>query len=314
MSAADRTATLAWRPDVLDGFSAAAVADATLVRPDSLPVAPRAAVVYVHGYNDYFFQSHVAEAFASAGYAFYAVDLPRAGRSLRPGDIPHFMTDVSEQGDAIAAAVGAVGSLHPEIPVVAYAHSTGGLTTAMWAKDRPHPGLAAVVLNSPFLGLRASRAARALGRIVLPVLGRLAPRRVVAGQPSVYAAHQHRSAGGQWDFDPAWKRPTGVPGRAGFLLAVLRAHARIRRGLDINVPVLVARAAQSGKDLATNPKLREQDTVLDVADIARMTPKLGKDVTELVYDGAVHDISLSSPEVRTAYLDHVLRWLDERLP
>ena len=44
------------------------------------------AVLYVHGYNDYFFQKQMAMQFLSHGYSFFAVDLRRYGRSLRDGD------------------------------------------------------------------------------------------------------------------------------------------------------------------------------------------------------------------------------------
>ena len=82
-----------WQPDrLLAGFETLelAFADdydgvvaATLVR---LPVAnaERGAVLYIHGFSDYFFQRHMAERFAAEGYAFYALDLRKYGRSLRP--------------------------------------------------------------------------------------------------------------------------------------------------------------------------------------------------------------------------------------
>src|SRR5678816_2579329 len=95
----------AWQPDrLLPGFEAlelpfpddydGAVA-ATLVR---LPggEAPRGAVLYVHGFADYFFQRHMAERFAAEGYAFYALDLRKHGRSLRPHQHPNFCRSVTE--------------------------------------------------------------------------------------------------------------------------------------------------------------------------------------------------------------------------
>ena len=52
---------------------------ATLVRRSDPGV--RRAVLYVHGWSDYFFQTHLAEAFEDWGYDFYALDLRRYGRS-----------------------------------------------------------------------------------------------------------------------------------------------------------------------------------------------------------------------------------------
>jgi len=103
-----------------------------------------------------------------SGRTFYAVDLRGAGRSLRSGDVPHFMRSVQEQGDGIGAAVDAVARLHPGLPVVVHGHSTGGLTAAIWAADRPHPALAALILDSPLLSGPRSRARRLLTPTLRP--------------------------------------------------------------------------------------------------------------------------------------------------
>src|SRR5687768_3536362 len=54
---------------------------ATLVRNEPLVSQAKGAVLYLHGFIDYFFQRHVAEAFNGAGYDFYALDLRKYGRS-----------------------------------------------------------------------------------------------------------------------------------------------------------------------------------------------------------------------------------------
>src|SRR5690606_6997040 len=61
-----------------------------------LPAAwsERPAVLYLHGYNDYFFQTHLAEHLMVHGYAFYALDLRKHGRSLRPWQTPNYCTDL----------------------------------------------------------------------------------------------------------------------------------------------------------------------------------------------------------------------------
>ena len=46
------------------------------------------AVLYLHGWNDYFFQTHLADVLRRAGFDFYALDLRRYGRSLRLGQLP----------------------------------------------------------------------------------------------------------------------------------------------------------------------------------------------------------------------------------
>lgn len=305
--------TTRWTPDLLPGFEQASVPPVTLVRPLRQPDSPRLAVLHVHGYNDYFFQDHLARAFTDAGHAFYAVDLARAGRSLKPGDIPHYMADAAEQGDGIALAVAAIAAMHPGLPIAIHGHSTGGLTAAIWAADRPHPALAGLILDSPLFGTRLTRLNRAR-MMLLPLFAAIRPLAVVAAAPSVYAQHQHVSGGGRWQFDFALKRPSGVPIRAAWLAAVRRARARVSHGLGVRVPVLVAMSDTCGPDVPDNPLLDRQDTVLDVNEIVRLAPRIGDDVEQLVIPGGVHELSLSRDEPRELYLRSIMRWLDSVSP
>lgn len=299
----------AWAPDVMEGFVRRELGSATLVRPGSTVALPKTAVLHVHGYNDYFFQRHLARAIADAGHAFYAVDLSRAGRSLRSGDIPHFMTDVAQQGEDMTAAADAVARELPGVPLVVHAHSTGGLSAVIWAHDHPHRTLSGLALNSPLFGLVSTQMTRLGASIALGALRRR-PLTVLRRAPSPYAARLHVSGGGEWDFDTSWKRPQGVPVRAGWLLAVRRAIARISRGLEIPVPVLVARSDTSGPDLRSNLDADHQDTVVDVRAIERLAPRLGAGVEQCVIEDGVHDLSLSAPDVRARYLSSLIGWLD----
>lgn len=309
-----------WRTDRLLGepFQETALGPATLVRCPPGPGVPRAAVLHVHGYNDYFFQEHLARAFTAAGYAFYAVDLRAAGRSLRPDQIPHFVPDLREQATDVAAAARTVRSLEPGLPLVVHAHSTGGLTAALWAHAHRNAtgddaGPDALVLNSPFLDLRAPSWQRTVGTRVLDRVGRLASTAVLNDRPSRYAEHLLAANGGRWDFDTTLKRPEGLPTRVGWFVAVRRAQARIAAGLEIACPVLLARSGSSGPDEPDNPLLDAQDTVLDVHQMAALATGLGGDVTELVVPGGVHDLSLSASGPREVYLSGMLAWTDGRV-
>ncbi len=68
---------------------------ATLVRHRG-PASSRRAVLYVHGFTDYFFQRELAERYVAAGLHFYALDLRKYGRSLRPHQTPNFCRDIRE--------------------------------------------------------------------------------------------------------------------------------------------------------------------------------------------------------------------------
>jgi len=308
---------LSWRDDPLGaGFQQATLGAATLVRSVARPPRPRAAFLHVHGYNDYFFQDHLARAVLDAGYAFYAVDLRHAGRSLRPGTVPHFVTDLAEYRPDLDAAVETVRRLEPGLPLVVHAHSTGGLTVSLWAHDRradPDRAPDLLALDSPFLDLSGAWPWRSVSARLVEILGRRRPLAVLSTSPSMYATYQLRSNGGRWSFDTTLKRPEGLPARAGWLRAVLHGQAAVARGLDIACPVLVARSASSGRDSADNPLLDAQDTILDVVRIGRRAPLLGERVEQLVVDGGVHDLALSADGPRSTYLRGLFHWVDRHL-
>ncbi|WP_430868009.1 serine aminopeptidase domain-containing protein [Demequina aurantiaca] len=317
-------AELEWQADVLDGYEVAALAPATrprdsrgaartLVRRRDQPATPRAIALHVHGRNDYFFHTHLADALVADGLAFYAVDMRRAGRSLQPGDTAHHFTRIWEVGDDITAAIDAAVADAGDLPVIVHSHSTGALGAAIWANDVSHPNLAGVILNSPLFGLRL-KGWKAVGIEATPVIGRIAPRLVMDPAPTVYTRRLLADDGGGWTFDSAWKKSTGEPATAGWLGATVSARRRVARGLKIQVPVLLAHADSSGPDKFDNPRVDSQDTVVDVDAIRRYGPGLGSNVTMLEVAGAMHDVSLSAPGPRQVYLDAVGEWLTTVLP
>jgi len=312
----------AWQPDVLlgDDFQTLPIGDATLVRSAVVePVAdsvvesePRGAVLHVHGYNDYFFQRHLAAAFAAHGYAFYAVDLRAAGRSLRPDQIPHFVTDLHQQAYGLARAAQQVRADHPDLPLIVHAHSTGGLTTPLWAHAfRDATGAAAapdaMVLNAPFLALPGGLLARDVAGPATEPVGRFVPTASLPNSPSTFTTLMAE----RWDFDHNLKRPQGLPVRLGWLRAVQHGQHRVHAGLGLRAPILVATSAASsfGRDV-DDPLASVTDTVLDVKAVREQAPRLGLRVDQLEVDGGVHDLSLSDDGPREAYFDAVFDWLN----
>ncbi|MGV8977100.1 MAG: alpha/beta hydrolase [Cellulomonas sp.] len=299
--------TLRLRPD------ARGEALATLVHREPTGPAPRRAVLYVHGFVDYFFQAHVGDAFASHGYDFFALDLRDYGRSIRPSREPNFVTDLAAYSEEIDAAVRLLRADHDQLVVVG--HSMGGLVTSLWADARRGAGVVdALVLNSPWLDLRGSWVERVPVTRLVDVLGRFAPRLRVGSLGQHYGSALHSGTGGEWSYDLAWKPLLGFPVRAGWLRTVRRGHARVARGLAVECPVLVLSSDASGPDDRWHDALVTTDSVLDVAQIAARAPLLGPDVTYVQIHGGAHDLALSPERARDRYLEAVLGWLDTRLP
>ncbi|QUQ71559.1 2-succinyl-6-hydroxy-2,4-cyclohexadiene-1-carboxylate synthase [Kutzneria sp. CA-103260] len=274
--------------------------------------AVNGALLYVHGFTDYFFQKHVAEHFAALGYDFYAVDLRAYGRSLQPGQLPNFVTDLSYHFEELDAAARIIHDEDGHSRLTVMGHSTGGLIAIMWAHERRDDNvLDALVLNSPWVDLAENWFLRTIGTRAVDLLGKVSPTAVVQkGLESPYGLSLHRDDNGEWEFNTDWKPTSGFPVRAGWLRTIRRNHARLHRGLDVRVPVLLLRSSHSLlKGKAWTPEAMRADTVLDVEHMARWAAKIGPQVTVVAIEGGMHDLFLSAPAVRERALAEIDSWL-----
>lgn len=319
-----------WVPDLLGGFeqitlplTAAPLPGeqrvvATLVRR-TLAADPerddrRRAVLYLPGWNDYFFHVHVAQFLERQGFTVYALDPRRSGRSLRDPQYRDYVTDLADYSEELDRASEIIGARQPSLTLMG--HSTGGLVGSLWASMRPGR-VGAVVLNSPWLAMwGAVDYAHAL-RPPLGVVARRDPLTVIP-LPDLgerYLDCVHASRHGEWDYDPALKAPGGVPIRAGWLRAILRGHRRINAGLGIACPVFMACSDRSFLTATGwSERARTSDIVLDVANMAARAPRLGSVVTLVRIERGFHDLALSVADAREQYFRELGRWLDAYVP
>lgn len=282
---------------------------ATLVRrPAEGPT--RRAVLHVHGFADYFFQTEYAEWWTTRGYDFYALDLRKYGRSLRPHQTANFVADLEEYFPDLDSAWHRISRRDGHDHVVLSAHSTGGLTTALWADARQPEALAGMFLNSPWFDMQGSAMMRTVGTAALRRIGVRQPMRVIPRTVTgFYTRSLHVDHDGEFEFDLAWKPVASWPVHAGWLLAIRTAHDRLHAGLDVPAPVLVLSSAESANPEAMGDDVHRRDIVLDVEQIRRWAPAVGRHVTSIAIADARHDVTLSLPEVRKGVYDVVDRWL-----
>jgi len=285
---------------------------ATVVRyrpPAPESVRPARAVLYVHGWSDYFFQTELAEFWHGQGIAFYALDLRKYGRSLRPYQTPGYVASLTEYDGDLEAALGVIrAELGLRVRILFMGHSTGGLTGVLWAQR--HPGqFCALVLNSPWLEMQGSAILRNVSTPAVRQLARFQPKTALPNiDPGYYARAIGVRGGGEWSFDATWRPNPAFPVRAGWLAAILEGHAEVARGLEIGVPILTLASARSHFAARWSEEMRSTDTVLDVEMIARRAVQLGPVVTVVRIDRGVHDLTLSPAPVRRRFYAEVMRW------
>jgi alpha-beta hydrolase superfamily lysophospholipase len=276
----------------------------------------RRAVLHVHGFVDYFFQTHLADFFVERGWDFYALDLRKYGRSLLPHQTPNFarsLTDYYPELDEAARIIRADDG-HDQLLVIG--HSTGGLITSLWAHSRHGQGIVdGLFLNSPFFDFNLPWAVRrpALS-LAIALSGRTPYRKLPTAGLGLYGQSLHRDYQGEWSYDLEWKPIMGFPVRMGWLAAIRRGQRRLQGGLSIDAPVLVACSDRTYRGRDWHDDVHVSDSVLDVEHIVRWAPGLGPRVTIAQFNGGKHDLTLSGKEVRAEVFREVGRWVDAYLP
>jgi alpha-beta hydrolase superfamily lysophospholipase len=233
----------------------------------------------------------MAERFAAEGYAFYALDLRKHGRSLLPHQHPCFCKDIAEYYDDITRALEEIGT-----DVLLAGHSTGGLICSLYKHEgRLKDRVRALWLNSPFFDWREDRkgklrVARMLGWF-WPYMND--PKAVLPA----YVRSLHKNWDGEWDFDLALKPEYGFPACFGWVRAIFDAHAKVHAGLKLDIPVLSMHSD-------------EADIVLDWKQVASWSRTLGSNVTVLPFPGALHDLVLSRAEIRDEVFRQLIGWAE----
>lgn len=267
------------------------------------------AVLHVHGFADYFFQTGFAEFWVGRGYDFYALDLRKYGRSIRKHQTPNFVTDIRDYFAEIDEAWSRITDRDHHDHVVLTAHSTGGLTLPLWANDR-RPEPAGMVLNAPWFDLAGSAWMRTVGTHLVEQVGRRRPKRLIPRPVSgLYARSLHKDHEGEWDFNLEWKPINSWPVYAGWLAAIRRAHHELHRGIDVGCPALVLTSGSTSYPSTMGDDVHGHDIVLDVEQIRRWAPALGRHVTIAAVEGARHDVTLSREPARMRVYEEIERFL-----
>lgn len=308
-----------WTADILgDGYQMSTVempddysgpVKCTIVK--KMAKGSKKAVLYVHGYNDYFFQSDEGNQFVKHGYNFYAVDLRKYGRSLLPGQKKFEVHSIEEYFADINAAMDAITD-DGNSCIILMGHSTGGLTSACYMASgagTKYP-IKALLLNSPFLDMNLSSFNE---NVAVPLVSWISPVfkniEIEQGGNNNYAQSLLKKYHGDWEYNTQWKLEISPAVTSSWLGAIHKAHTYIQKGASIQCPILLMRSDKSVESDSWNDSLSRGDGVLDVNDISRYGRNLGPHITEFIVKDGLHDLFLSRKPVRDALYINVFNWL-----
>ena len=265
------------------------------------------AILYVHGYIDYFFQTELADHFNEWGYNFYAIDLRKYGRALMPHQKPNFVRNMEEYFPDLDRAIEQI-KMDGNTNLVLMGHSTGGLLTPLYLSTQKDDFISGLLLNSPFLDLNIPKFLRKI--LSLPLwLGKNFENLSMDFLPQHYPKSLHKDYKGEWDFNLNWKPVVNFPFYFTWMRAIRLAQLRLQNGLNISAPILVLHSDKSYKSRKWSDKVMEQDAVLDVEHMIKYANALGNNVSVVEVANAMHDMVLSRPNVRKQVYEEMFNWL-----
>lgn len=308
-----------WSPDSLAGYEYTRVertdgGRCTVIRRVSDCAGDRG-VLYVHGYNDYFFQAEEGDTFVDSCYNFYAVDLHGYGRSIKPGERPYQTKRISDYYADIDSTISIMKQNGVE-HIVLMGHSTGGLIAASYMTFAPNEEVDALILNSPFMEFNMKGFKRKVLLPIMSTLGGLFPKISIGqGDDMAYAESCSADFHGRWHYNYEWKTAKPRPITTGWIRMIMNAQSDLKHHTErIKVPILLMLSAKSVYGDKWTPEFQTGDAVLNVDDIRKYGSTLGLNMTILTVNGGMHDLFLSSPEVCNELYHSVFKWLDKNFP
>lgn len=270
------------------------------------------AVLYIHGYVDYFFQKEMGDKFYNEGINFYAVDLRKYGRSILPGQQKFNVRNLKEYYADLDSAITII-KREGNDKIILIGHSTGGLIAPLYADSKKwRLDIKGIILNSPFLDMNQSAFTEKIAVPAGSTIGLFSKKTKIRQSINrSYGESLHTSKYGEWDFDTTKKMIQPPPVTTGWLRAIHKGHKKIRRKLNILVPILVMSSDKSIHSKHFSTDIMKADAVLDVKDIQRLAPKLGINVKKVVIPGGMHDLVLSQKDVREKTYKIMLDWAKE---
>lgn len=315
------TTDTTWHDDILKGYEARYVNQgeafdgpcrSTIVRKLN-PKGSKKAFLYIHGFNDYFFQSEMGERFVDSGYNFYAVDLRRYGRSREPWQYPFNIRNQEEYFNDIDSALCQMIK-DGNTDITLGGHSTGGLTVILYGAIKGEDVMVnRIVTDSPFLAWNFSPFMR---KIAIPVVGFMGKifknMNIKQSKCDGYAYSLLKEYYGEWVYNTDWKMIYSPPVTGSWINAISSAQGKILKNKkNIKVPLLVMHSSRKIDGCNYTPEFQTGDAVLDPFMIQERGVQLGIENEREVcaIDSGLHDLILSREYVRDAAYDTIFSFI-----
>lgn len=317
------TTDTAWHADILAGYEARYVNQgeqfdgpcrSTIVRLKASNKSNRG-YLYIHGFNDYFFQSEMGKRFVDSGYHFYAVDLRRYGRSKQPWQYPYNIRDMKKYYADIDSAISQM-QRDGITDITLSGHSTGGLLVTAYGIDKSDDIMVSrIVTDSPFYAWNFNSTYR---HLLIPAVRNMSVvfknMKIPQGHCDGYAYSLLKEYDGEWTYNTDWKMIYSPPVTSSWVGQVQSTQNKVKKHGDrLRVPLLVMHSSRKVTGCNYTPDFKYGDAVLDPAMInevgLKLQSKSPREVVVCTVDSGLHDLILSERKYRDRAYDNIFTFI-----
>lgn len=285
---------------------------ATLIRKQAHQKTKKA-VLYIHGFVDYFFQTEMADHFNAQGYDFYALDLRKYGRSHLAHQTMYQVQQLTDYDEEISLALHIIADEGHD-SVLLSGHSTGGLITTLYAaRHAKNPIIKGLWLNSPFYDFNMTTFEK---KHLVPRIASLGKKFPDFQFPSRlnkwYVPSLHKIYHGEWLFNLEWKKPSMPLVALGFVTAIHEAQKQLHQGIELHIPTLLMHSHQTKYPLRFNLDAQTSDVILNIKDMIKHSQSIQADLELCEIHNGLHDLVLSQKNVREKVYHSLFDWLKRK--
>ena len=260
----------------------------------------RHAILFVHGFNDYFFNYKLIIDLLLY-FDVYAITLRRYGSTIKKDDEKLFYTnDLNEYIEDIDNCIPKIlEGNYKNIFLVG--HSTGGLTSTLYChKGKYKDKIKGLILNSPFFDLNHSSLMEFFLKYIIYYIGIIYPTFKLASSNDDYYNTTNEETLKRFYFNPKYKLRGISSIYAGWIKTIVYNQSLIQnKKINLKIPILVL---YSDKTISLD-KMEKGDNILNVKEINKYSDFIGSNVTEYSIKDATHDVFTSEEEPRNKAID-----------
>ena len=266
------------------------------------------AILWIHGYNDYYYHFYIGELLLKEGYDIYAICLRRYEQNNLT---PFYTDDINEYIEDI-------NNLFPIISknnykkILFYGHSTGALISILYCNYGKFKNkIDGLILNSPFFEFNLDSLSLFCLKYIVYYLGYYFPQFLIRGknENNINSLTSEIKKRFYIDYNKKFNYLPQV--YFGWVRTIIMNQSKIQnKEINLKKPILILHSDKSIYP-SIDKTTENGDDTLNINDIIKYSKYIGNNVTRIEINNAIHDVFCSNIKSRNKAINEMFNWLNK---